>query len=63
MDKDSRFRGLDSSRELLEADLLNSRELVSKLNDDYYENQFKPQLLKLLGTRKWKLWFMRQQVY
>lgn len=43
MDQDSCFRGFVSSRELLEADLLDSRELVSKLNDDYYEHQFKPQ--------------------
>jgi CBS domain-containing protein len=36
------FQGFISSRELLEADLLNSQELVGKLNDDYYEHQFKP---------------------
>lgn len=46
MDKNSRFRGFISSRELLEADFLDSRELVNKLNDDYYEHQFKPQALK-----------------
>ena len=46
MDKNSRFRGFISSRELLEADLLDSRELVNKLNDDYYEHQFKPQAMK-----------------
>ena len=42
-DQNSRFRGFFSSRELLEADLADSRELVTKLNNDYYEHQFKPQ--------------------
>lgn len=36
------FEGFISSRELLEADLSSSREIISKLNDDYYEPQFKP---------------------
>jgi len=42
MDEQRNFRGFVSSRELLEADLSDSRELVGKLNDDYYEHQFKP---------------------
>ena len=42
MDEKRQFRGFVSSRELLEADLLDSRELVGKLNDDYYEQHFKP---------------------
>jgi CBS domain-containing protein len=42
MDDQRRFGGFVSSRELLEADLADSRELVGKLNDDYYEHQFKP---------------------
>jgi CBS domain-containing protein len=42
MDEDRNFRGFVSSRELLEADLSESRELVGKLNDDYYEYRFKP---------------------
>jgi len=43
MDENRHFHGFVSSRELLEADLLGSRELVGKLNDSYYEHQFKPQ--------------------
>jgi CBS domain-containing protein len=42
MDEHRHFRGFVSSRELLEADLSDSRELVGKLNDDYYAHQFKP---------------------
>lgn len=42
MDERHHFRGFVSVRELLEADLSDSRELVGKLNDDYYEHQFKP---------------------
>ena len=42
MDEQRHFHGFVSSRELLEADLSDSRELVGKLNDDYYEHQFKP---------------------
>jgi CBS domain-containing protein len=42
MDNSHRFQGFVSSRELLEADLADSRELVGKLNDDYYEHQFQP---------------------
>jgi CBS domain-containing protein len=37
------FKGFVSSLELLQADLSNSRDLVSKLNDDYYEQRFEPQ--------------------
>ncbi len=36
------FRGFVSWRELLEADLSDSRDLVGKLNDDYYEHRFQP---------------------
>ena len=42
MDEKHRFLGFVSSRELLEADLSDSRDLVSKLNDDYYRHHFKP---------------------
>ncbi len=42
MDGQGNFWGFVSSRELLEADLSESRELVSKLNDDYYGQHFKP---------------------
>lgn len=42
MDHNRNYRGFVSSRELLEADLAESRELVGKLNDDYYEHRFKP---------------------
>ena len=42
LDEQRHFRGFVSSRELLEADLSESRELVGKLNDDYYEHHFKP---------------------
>ena len=51
MDENS-FKGFVSSRELLEADLVDSRDLVSKLNDDYYEHQFKPKALKPSVVRK-----------
>lgn len=42
MDTDHRFRGFISVQELLEADLSDSRELVGKLNDDYYRPRFGP---------------------
>jgi CBS domain-containing protein len=41
-DEQRRFKGFVSARELLEADLRDSRELVGKLNDDYYEHRFQP---------------------
>ena len=41
-DEQLQFRGFVSARELLEADLKDSRDLVGKLNDDYYEHKFKP---------------------
>jgi len=41
-DNEREFRGFVSSRELLEADLSDSRDLVGKLNDDYYQHQFQP---------------------
>ena len=42
LDEQKSFRGFVSSRELLEADLSDSRDLVGKLNDDYYEPRYKP---------------------
>ncbi len=42
LDKENRFRGFVSMRELLEADLAESKKLISTLNDDYYDHQFKP---------------------
>ncbi len=41
-DEQHDFRGFVSWRELLEADLSDSRDLVGKLNDDYYEHRFQP---------------------
>ncbi len=41
-DEQHNFRGFVSWRELLEADLSDSRDLVGKLNDDYYEHRFQP---------------------
>jgi CBS domain-containing protein len=41
-DGEREFRGFVSSRELLEADLSDSRDLVGKLNDEYYQHQFQP---------------------
>ncbi|GMV91385.1 MAG: hypothetical protein AMXMBFR82_11630 [Candidatus Hydrogenedentota bacterium] len=41
-DEHHQFRGFVSWRELLEADLSDSRDLVGKLNDDYYEHRFQP---------------------
>ena len=41
-DEQHHFRGFVSWRELLEADLSDSRDLVGKLNDDYYEHHFQP---------------------
>ena len=42
LDDDEEFRGFVSIRELTEVDLQESKELVHKLNDDYYEEQFDP---------------------
>ena len=42
MDEQRCFRGFVLSRELLEADLADSRDLVGKLNDAYYEPRYKP---------------------
>lgn len=42
MDEEDRLRGFVSMRELIEADLAEQRELVHKLNDDYYQRAFKP---------------------
>jgi CBS domain-containing protein len=41
-DGERKFKGFLSSRELLEADLSDSRDLVGKLNDDYYQHEFRP---------------------
>jgi CBS domain containing-hemolysin-like protein len=41
-DAQDSFWGFVSSRELLNIDLLEARRLVSRLNDDYYEQNFKP---------------------
>ena len=41
-DGESKFQGFVSSLELLEADLADSRDLVGKLNDEYYQHQFQP---------------------
>ena len=35
------FRGLVSMRDLIEADMAESSELIEKLNDGYYENAYK----------------------
>ncbi|MCL4692098.1 MAG: CBS domain-containing protein [Candidatus Hydrogenedentes bacterium] len=42
IDREKRFRGFVSMRELLEVDLAESRALIHSLNDGYYEHQFKP---------------------
>ena len=42
LDVDESFKGFVSIRELIEVDLKESKELIHKLNDDYYEEQFKP---------------------
>jgi CBS domain-containing protein len=42
LDKNEDFMGFVSIRELIEVDLQESKELVQKLNDDYYEEQFDP---------------------
>lgn len=41
LDQDHRLRGFVSIRELLEVDIEESRELIRKLNDDYYQHDFK----------------------
>ena len=42
LDDNEDFQGFVSIRELIEVDLQESKELVQKLNDDYYEEQFDP---------------------
>ena len=42
LDKDEEYKGFVSIRELIEVDLQESKELVQKLNNDYYEEQFDP---------------------
>jgi CBS domain-containing protein len=41
MDEEEHLRGFVSIRELLEVDLKESRELVGRLNDEYFDHQFK----------------------
>ncbi len=40
LDEDRRLKGFVSMRELLEADLAESRDLIRKLNDGYYQHGF-----------------------
>lgn len=40
VDDENQFRGFVSMRELLEADLADSKNLIRKLNDDYYHEAF-----------------------
>lgn len=39
-DEDGRFKGFVSMRELLEADIAEARDLIARLNDDYYHHEF-----------------------
>lgn len=39
-DEDGRFKGFVSMRELLELDIAEARQLISRLNDDYYHHEF-----------------------
>lgn len=41
LDEENKLRGFVSMRELLEQDLADSKDLIRKLNDDYYEFQFR----------------------
>jgi len=40
--KDDEYHGLLSMRDLVEADLADSKEIVQKLNDAYYEQAYRP---------------------
>lgn len=42
LDEHERLQGFVSIRELIEVDLQESRDLVHKLNDQYYEENFQP---------------------
>jgi CBS domain-containing protein len=42
LDESEHLQGFVSMRELLEVDLEESQELIQKLNDDYYHEDFKP---------------------
>ncbi len=42
LDEDEQLQGFISMREVIEEDLHESQELVHKLNDDYYEENFQP---------------------
>ncbi|MDH5670621.1 MAG: CBS domain-containing protein [Myxococcales bacterium] len=46
LDPQHKFRGFVTSRQLLEADLVESRELVGKLNDSYYAPKFHPEYVR-----------------
>ena len=39
-DSDGRFKGFVSIRDLLEVDLAEARELIARLNDNYYHHEF-----------------------
>lgn len=39
-DEDGRFKGFVSMRELLEVDIAEARDLISRLNDNYYHHEF-----------------------
>jgi CBS domain-containing protein len=41
VDGDAQFKGFVSMREILEVDLAESKDLIEKLNDDYYHYEFK----------------------
>ena len=40
LDGEDRFMGFVSMRELLEADLADSKDLIARLNDGYYQHEF-----------------------
>ena len=42
LDGDHQLQGFVSMRELLEVDLEESKKLIRRLNDDYYDHRFKP---------------------
>lgn len=39
-DEDGRFKGFVSMRDLLEVEIAEARDLISRLNDDYYHHEF-----------------------
>ena len=40
VDEDQRYKGFVSMRELLEVDIAEARDLISRLNDNYYHHEF-----------------------